>query len=140
MPRISPAMQSTMSEWFDVSVKLKEMKALETKLRKEVLTELFPEEERKEGMNNFALPDNYVAKCGQPYTRKVDPAAFDAIKELLRDVDARPEKLVKWTPELVKAEYNKLTEKQLKVFDDCLITKPGSASLEIVLPKKFQDK
>ena len=33
-------------------------------------------------------------------------------------------------------EYRELTAEQTQLFDQCLIVKPGSPALEIVLPKK----
>ena len=45
-----------------------------------------------------------------------------------------PEQLVKWKPELVLKAYRNLTNEQKEVFNECLVIKDGSPSLEIVLP------
>jgi hypothetical protein len=46
------------------------------------------------------------------------------------------DKLVKWKPEVAITEYRKLTEEERNRFDQCLVIKPGSPSLEIVIPKR----
>ena len=45
-------------------------------------------------------------------------------------------KLVKYKPELVKAEYNKLTDEEKKLMDEALNIKPGMPEVSIVIPKR----
>lgn len=45
-------------------------------------------------------------------------------------------KLVKYKPEIVKAEYNKLTAEERKLFDEALVIKPGMPDLSVVIPKR----
>jgi hypothetical protein len=126
--------QKDLETWYELQENLKKIKVSEMFLRKKIFDALFPNP--VEGTNSFTLPDGFVVKGGYSLDRKVDPATLTACKELLEENGIRSEHLVKWDPSLKKAEYNKLTDEQQKIFDQVLIIKPGSPSLEIVLPKR----
>ena len=123
-----------LADWYKLQEQLKKIKIAEMFLRKKIFNALFPDP--KEGTNSHTLPDGFVVKGVHSFTREVDPATLTACADLLRENGIRSEQLVKWDPSLKKAEYNKLTAEQQQVFDQVLIIKPGSPSLEIVKPKK----
>lgn len=136
MPDI-PEDEVTMTDlftWYTMSGELKKLKAKESLLRKRVFGHYFPAP--AEGTNSLDLPDNYVLKGTYPITRNVDEGAFTALKEDFRAKGINPDLLVNWKPSLAKAAYNKLTAEEKQLFDQVLIIKPGSASMEVVLPKK----
>lgn len=117
--------------WNDVSVMLKEVKALEAQLRKDVMDAFFPSP--KEGTNNVELGNDWKVVCKQTVIRKCDEATFDAVfKQLPRDTK---NKLIVFKPELRTAVYKKLPADQKKIFDEALIVKMGSASISVVPPK-----
>lgn len=130
--------QADLAEWYKMAQDLRNLKAKESLLRKKIFGSAFPDP--KEGTNNYDLPDGYVLKGQHVLNRDVDIGALDALKPKLREEGMNPDNLIKYKPELKKAEYNKLTEGQKKLFDQCLIIKPGSPSLEIVLPAKNRAK
>lgn len=130
--------QADLAEWYKMTQDLRNLKAKESLLRKKIFGSAFPDP--KEGTNNYDLPDGYVLKGQHVLNRDIDIGALDALKPKLREEGMNPDNLVKYKPELKKAEYNKLTEEQKKLFDQCLIIKPGSPSLEIVLPAKNRAK
>lgn len=130
--------QADLAEWYKMAQDLRNLKAKESLLRKKIFGSAFPDP--KEGTNNYDLPDGYVLKGQHVLNRDIDIGALDALKPKLREEGMNPDNLVKYKPELKKAEYNKLTEEQKKLFDQCLIIKPGSPSLEIVLPAKNRAK
>lgn len=130
--------QADLSEWYKMAQDLRNLKAKESLLRKKIFGSAFPDP--KEGTNNYDLPDGYVLKGQHVLNRDVDIGALDALKPKLREEGMNPDNLIKYKPELKKAEYNKLTEEQKNLFDQCLIIKPGSPSLEIVLPAKNRAK
>jgi len=123
-----------LSEWYDMSQKLKHLRAAEMLLRKKLFGIAFPDPE--EGTNKYELEDGYVLNGQYQLNRDVGQGAFDAIKEKLREEHVTPEELVGYKPSLKKAHYNKLTDTQRLLFDQCLIIKPASPSMEIVLPAK----
>jgi hypothetical protein len=130
--------QAMLSEWYKMAADLKILKAKESLLRKKIFDLAF--DDPKEGTNNYDLADGYVLKGKHNINRDIDVGAFNALKEKLREDGMRPDDLVRYKPELAKAEYNKLTEDQKQLFDQCLIIKPGSPGLEIVLPAKNKAK
>jgi hypothetical protein len=130
--------QADLSEWYKMAQDLRNLKAKESLLRKKIFESAFPDP--KEGTNSYDLADGYVLKGQHVLNRDIDIGALDAMKSKLREQGVNPDNLVKYKPELKKAEYNKLTEEQKKLFDQCLIIKPGSPSLEIVLPAKNRAK
>ena len=126
--------QSDLAKWFKMSAELKKLKVAEMLLRKSLFNVAFPEP--KEGTNNFALPDGYILKGKHTLTRNVDPGAFDAMKDKMRENGINPDIVVVHKPSLVTSEFKKLTEDQHMIFDQCLIIKDGSPALDIVLPAK----
>lgn len=126
--------QEDLSTWYEMAAQLKKLKAQEILLRKKIFGAAFPDPD--EGTNNYDLADGYVLKGKHTIQRDIDEGAFGALKEKLREEKIIPEDLVQYKPSLVKREYNKLTEEEKQLFDQCLIVKPGSPALEIVLPKR----
>lgn len=126
--------QEDLAEWYKLQEELKKVKAREMLLRTKIFKNCFPDPE--EGTNNFNLPDGYVLKGKHTINRDVDPGAFQAMREQFTQAGIHPDTLVQWKPSLKIKEYRELTAEQLHLFDQCLIVKPGSPALEIVLPKK----
>lgn len=125
-------------EWQEIVKKMKKLKVQEHFLRLKCFNGFFPAP--KEGTNNYDLPEHYVLKGKHNINRNIDPAALATLAPGLREAGIAVEVMVKYTPELVKAEYNKLTAEEQVLFDQVLTVKPGSPGLEIVLPKKWQPK
>lgn len=126
--------QADLSAWYEMSQQLKTLRAKEMLLRKKIFDNAFPDP--KEGTNNFELADGYMLKGKYELNRDIDQGALDALKDTLREKGINPDVLVKYKPSLSIREYRQLTEEEHKLFDQCLIVKPGSPSLEIVLPKR----
>ena len=108
--------------------------ARELLLRKEVGKLFFPAP--KEGTNSVKLNDGWELKYNYPIKRDVDEGALGALKAEFIKLGISSDKLVEYKPSLVTTEYRTLTEEQIQLFDQALIVKPGSISLEIVLPAK----
>lgn len=121
-------------KWDEMQKLMKKLKADEMVLRKQLFTHYFPAP--KEGTNTTPLSAGWVLKGGYPIDRAVDIGAFNAGKELFAQSGIAADSMVEFKPSLKKAEYNTLTEEQKQLFDRCLVVKPGSPSLEIVLPAK----
>lgn len=126
--------QADLAAWFEMHTQLKALRAKEMTLRKKIFDGAFPDP--KEGTNNYELSDGYMLKGQYKLERHIDQGALDALKDKLREQGVNPDELVQYKPSLVTRQYRTLTEEQLKLFDQCLIVKPGSPSLEIVLPKR----
>lgn len=123
--------QLRLMAWNELQELLKDLKKVESTLRKEMLSEFFPSPE--EGTNNCALGNDWKAVCKQPVTRKCDEAAFEPVfKQLPRGYR---QKLIKTSHTLIVANYRKLSEDERKIFDEALIISNGSASLTVVPPK-----
>jgi hypothetical protein len=130
--------QEDLFAWYIMAAELRALKAKESLLRKKIFGAAFPDP--KEGTSNHVLSDGYVLKGQYSLIRSIDIGALDALKPTFRLSGIDPDNLVKYKPELKKAEYNKLTQEEKTLFDQCLIVKPGSPTLEIVLPAKSRAK
>jgi len=121
-------------EWYQLNEQLTALKNKEMLLRKFVFDSTFTAP--TEGTNSSALPDNWVLKGKYVLNRKLDIDALNMIVDDVRAAGIVPENLIKWTPSLEEKEYKRLTDVQRALFDNCLTIKPGSPSLEIVMPKR----
>jgi len=134
--------------WYKVQDELAKLKAQEILLR----TKLFKHHFRdpKEGTNSLELdpllvaaglpPDGMVLKGTHVINRSVDEASLQVLTPKLDEAKIPVAKLIKRKPELVKSEYNELTDEEKKLFDQVLVVKPGTPSLEVVLPGKRKAK
>lgn len=120
--------------WNDVKSLLSDVKKLEAALRKEMIESFFAK--RVEGTNNVDLGKEWKVRCKQPVSRKLDPTQFDLVFEHLPR--GAKQKLIKFEPKLVLAEYNKLSDKDRAIFDEALTQKNGSATLDLVPPKALE--
>jgi hypothetical protein len=128
------ASREDLVEWYNIQKELKKIKAREMLLRTKIFGFFFPSP--KEGTNNYDMPDGYVLKGKHTINREVDLGAFQAMREQFSQAGIHPDAILQWKPSLRLKEYRELTAEQLDLFDQCLIVKPGSPALEIVLPKK----
>lgn len=126
--------QADLEEWYSLQAELKKVKAREMLLRTKIFGFYFPDP--TEGTNSHKLPDGYMLKGKHTVSREVDAGAFQALREQMTAQGIHPDTLVQWKPSLKLKEYRELTAEQAHLFEQCLIIKPGSPALEIVLPAK----
>jgi hypothetical protein len=128
--------EQRLQEWYLLQEELKKLKFRESILRRNLFDEFFTDP--KEGTNSFDLEGGYVLKGDYIIERKVDEAAFTKTKEELVVAKINPDKVVRWKPELAKAEYNKLTAEQKLIVDNFLIVKPGSPQMKVEEGKELK--
>lgn len=131
-------------EWYRIQDELKRLKAQESILRVKLFKHHF--KNPKEGTNDLPLgpllvaagipDDGRVLKGGHVINRSVDEAALTVLLPTFAEKQIPVEKLIKRKPELVIGEYRKLTKEEQQLFDQALSVKPGTPSLEVVLPAK----
>jgi len=126
--------EADLSTWYNLQLELKRIKAAEILLRTKIFNSIFTKP--KEGTNSFELSEGYVLKGKYTLNREIDIGTFQALRQQFEEAGIYPDSLIKWEPDLKIKEYRELTEEQMKLFDQCLIIKPGSPALEIVLPKR----
>jgi len=127
--------EADLSTWYNLQLELKRIKAAEILLRTKIFNSIFTKP--KEGTNSFVeLSKGYILKGKYTLNREIDIGTFQALRQQFEEAGIHPDSLIKWEPDLKIREYRELTEEQMKLFDQCLIIKPGSPALEIVLPKK----
>lgn len=122
-----------LEKWYNMQEELKVLREAESVLRNEIFKVAFPNP--KEGTNKLDLPEGWVLNATMPITRKVDLAAFLALKEELEAAHISPDKMVKFLPELELKQYRCLTEEEVQLVDQFLIIKEGSPQMKIVMPK-----
>jgi hypothetical protein len=109
----------------------------EQALRKEVASLFFLDPQ--EGTNTYDLPAGYKLKLTHKIDRKVDEAALEAVKVQLKEINISIDTLIKYEPKLETKTYKGLKQvnaEAAKVFEQALIVKPASPTLEVVAPKQ----
>jgi hypothetical protein len=126
--------------WFNLKLKLAEVKVAEAVLRAKIARGYFPKPE--EGTNNFDLADigdtaGGVLKLGHSIERNVDEAVLTQkdFQESWKKLKI-PNVLIKWEPKLSITLYRTLTDEQRAVVDTALIIRDGSPQLDIKIPKR----
>lgn len=127
--------QADLDSWNQMQMQLAALKSAEMLLRTKIFKGLFPNP--VEGTNSVPLgTEGWVIKAKYPITRKPDVALLTAKAAELREAGIVLEDVIRTIPELAAGEYRKLTDDQRHLLDQVLEIKPGSPSLEIVLPKR----
>jgi hypothetical protein len=135
--------EEKLQKWEEISAQAKELKALEMKLRNEVLYDFFEYEgDDRKGTTNFPLGGDCKLKAEFKLYYKLenkDGETLDMLDELSandENGDFVSSRLVKWEPKLSISEYNKLSPEQKKIVDRVLTVTPGTPSISIVYPKE----
>ena len=131
------ALLARWEEALRAAAQAKRLIELEQELRKQVQAALFPAP--KEGANTMELNAGWKLKLTYKLDRKLDEATLPAVKEELRKMNVNPDPLVKMKPELDLAAYRnlmKIAPEAGKVFDQALMIKPASPTLELISPKE----
>ena len=129
-----------LQEWqfaLQAAAEVKPIIEKEQALRKEVTALFFPEPD--EGTNNFPLAAGWVLKAVSKLDRKVDEAALPAVFAKLREMKVNPDVLIETKVSLDLKAYRSLVEinkDAARVFEEALIIKPASGTLELVPPKE----
>lgn len=126
--------QEDFNEWARVTAELGKLKAAEILLRTKIFKAMFPNP--KEGTNQVDLTGGYVLKAKYSISRKIVEDLLAAHTKSLKEAGLKLADLIVIKRELSITEYRKLTEEQLKLFDQILEIKPGTPALEIELPKR----
>jgi hypothetical protein len=119
--------------WGELTELQKKIKSVEMEIRKKVANHFVPNPE--EGTNTVDLGKGWKVKVKHKLSRTADEAMFATVFEELGD-DYAKEDLFKFKPTLIQSKYNKLSDANKVIFDQCIVMKPGSPTIEIVPPKE----
>lgn len=141
MAEIPSVTLTDLANWFRMKAELGRLKGQEAMLRTRIFKHFFPVP--TEGTNSHELNDGTggVLKATHCINRTVLEPELQALKDAQRVEGSNAPKvnldvLIRYKPELVKSEYNKLTEEERQWVDQCLDIKPGSPQMEVTIPKK----
>ncbi len=126
--------QEDLNLWYKLTEELARVKVAEMELRKKIFGAKFPSP--VEGTNTIPLTEGWVLKGQYKIDRKVDEAAVVALTPVLKEHKIPIKELIIYKPELAIREYRNLDEAQMAIFNQVLLIKPGSPSLEIVKPRR----
>lgn len=126
--------QADIEAWYVLKGELAKVKSQEMMLRKKIFGSFFPSP--KEGTNSQDIGGGWVIKGGYTLNRDFDRGQLDALGPVLFEQGIPMPDLVTFEPKLVLRNYRLLTAEQKLAFDEVLIIKPGTASLDIVMPAK----
>lgn len=127
---------------YTMQEELAALKTAEAMLRRRIFDHFFPNPVEGSKENKYPLNDGTGAILQADYkiNRNVLEPELDTLRAAIREDATLPRlplnKLVKYKPELVKAEYNKLTDEERQVFDRALDIKPGMPEVKVVIPKR----
>lgn len=131
--------QQLLADWLAAQTEVASFKpaiAKEMELRKAVMAEFFPLP--KEGVNDFQLAEGWVLKGTYKLDRKVDLDAIPAVYAKLREMGVNPDPLLEYKASLVTSAYKAMATinpEAAHVFDQALIIKPASPTIELKAPK-----
>lgn len=126
-----------LNAWWNAFTEAEAAKAAikrEQELRRQVFEHYF--KNPREGTNYVELPDGWRLKGIYKLDRKIDEAALPAVKEQLKEMGVNADPLVEYKPSLKIKLYRELTAEQMRIFDQALIIKPSSPTIELVKPKE----
>ena len=146
MPDLTQATTPTVADiaaWYQIHVQLQALKGTEAMLRSRLSKHFFPEPTEGSRDNKMPLNDGTgaILQLDHKINRKVLEPELDALKAAAKEEGSNApkiawNKLVKYKPELVTAEYKKLTDEERKYVDGALEIKPGMGELKVVIPKR----
>lgn len=115
-----------LTAWRQASECLEYFKAIEMKLRKELVAQNFAES--KKGKNVAEL-ENGTLEYTKSYTTKVEEEDFSEVAKMLEDEFVDVGALFKIKHSLVASEYNKLEDNAKEIVDKILVVKEDSPKL-----------
>jgi hypothetical protein len=128
---------------YEMQLELARLKAAEAMLRRRIFEHFFPNPTEGSKDNKYELNDGTgaILQADHKINRTVLEPELDALRAAVKEEGSNlPKlpfnKLVKYKPELVKAEYNKLTAEERQVFDRALKVEPGMPEVKVVIPKR----
>jgi len=136
MPTFEGSMDEVIAVWnLHVSVNnlLKDLIPVEMEVRKTLFAMAFPEP--VENTNTLELSHGWKLKAMHKFDRKIDEAAMPDILAELQNLGVNTDILIKYIPQLEMTNYRSMTEENRTIFNQCITTKPGSPSLELIAPK-----
>ena len=119
-------MEKKLKKWYELSQKVKELKAKEQRLRREICEEMFDGK-----LGEFAVGreyGNYSVKATSRVTRSIDETVLESIEE---DLTAQELSCIKRKASLVLASYKKLPGDSLLY--EAITEKPAMPSLKLDL-------
>ncbi len=124
-----------LTEWYKLCERVKQeaapLQEAEMKLRRE-LASYYKPDGHSEGTINIELGAGWKLKCVYALDRKYDEQAMESVfKQLSPDVQRS---LIKWTPSVLVTGYRQLSQEQLAVVDQCVVSKPKAPTLELLPP------
>lgn len=128
--------QADLNLWYQMQQQLGDLKSKEALLRARIAQHFF--KAPVEGTNKLPLADGWQLKMTHVINRTVDKAALDALRPELEAANIVIADVIRYKPEVAIGNYRQLTEEQQKLLDNALVIKPGTAQLEISLPKRGQ--
>lgn len=127
------ATEADIAEWYTTKAELQRIQAKERMLRDKIIKSYFSAP--VEGTNKVEIT-GAVMKMTHKIDRKIDLPSLNGILGDLVKVGIDVDQLVENKPTLKVAAWRKLTPEQAAVFNQCVESKVGSASLEVV-PNKI---
>jgi hypothetical protein len=128
---------TVLNEWYQAWLDAAEAKKIierEQTLRKQTIALYFPEP--KEGTNTLPLAAGWKLKATYKLERDLDIAVLTAIADKIRGAGINLDTIIDWKPRLKTTVYRELTEEQRLLFDQALIIRPSTSSLDLIPPKE----
>ena len=129
---LTAAQDAKLRIWFEMKQMLERAKEAESKLRDELVTELFSaDKDAGYALKSTKKLDYKLNNKNGEVEALIAVIGHDAVREM---------KLIRWEPKLSETAYKNADPQTQKLFDGCLTIKPAKPSLEIVPPKEANAK
>ena len=138
---LTAAQDAKLRIWFEMKQMLERAKEAESKLRDELVTELFSAD-KDAGSETIEIANGYALKATKKLDYKLNNknGEVEALIAVIGHDAVREMKLIRWEPKLSETAYKNADPQTQKLFDGCLTIKPAKPSLEIVPPKEANAK
>lgn len=121
--------------WREASSKLAALKKTELELRKAIVEKIF-DPEQNEGTERIDLGQDWTLKVVKKLSYRVTGKPEQVVAAMSTFSSELQKRLVAWKPSLSTREYKLLDTEQLKAFNEVVLIKPGTPSLELIPPKE----
>lgn len=127
--KATQATEADIAEWYTTKQELQRIQAKERALRDKIIKTYFAAP--VEGTNKVDIT-GAVMKMTYKIDRKIDLPMLNGIMSTLVQNGIPIDQLVENKPTLKVAAWRKLSDEHARIFNQCVESKPGSPSLEVV--------
>lgn len=139
-PKLSAKLNTLLTEWTAAESAASLATAKEKELRQQIFDLCFPAPVKGSG-NQYHLPfDRTLVGDFRTNLSADKEMALAILADKKSNIRPIVEKVIKWKPEVSKAEFSALSDEERNLLGDLITEKPGLPALEIKVTSKLRKK